>query len=127
MLILHFYFSHFVSFHQAKYLEECICLKKKISNFRPKAYFKKYAAQSIEELISSLKTDQNRGLSSAQVAQAHKEFGFNAITGHEITAWNILLNQIKSPFIYLLIIIALINFILREPSLMVHDYYFSGD
>ncbi len=80
----------------------------------PEGTFIQYAAQSIQQTASEFKTDLTNGLTTAQATQAHKEFGPNTITGHEVTAWHIFFNQIKSPFIYLLLIIALINFILGE-------------
>lgn len=76
--------------------------------------FSDYAAQSAQEVCESFNTSIEHGLSSEQVGQLQKQYGFNEILGHEVTAWQILFNQLKSPFIYLLVIIAGVDFMLRD-------------
>ena len=85
-------------------------LKNNVENNPP---FNVYAAQSAQEVCAFLNTSE-RGLSIEQVSQLKARYGFNEITGHETTVWQILLNQVKSPFIYLLIIISVVDFILQD-------------
>src|SRR5579885_327264 len=73
-----------------------------------------YAHQSVEKVLGFLKTSEKNGLSSSDVAQNTKKYGPNIIKGQETTLWDILFNQVKSPFIYLLVIIAIIDFALKD-------------
>ena len=77
--------------------------------------FQEYAKQSVQNICDTLQTSATNGLSVTPEAKArHTQYGPNALTGHEATLWQILWNQIKSPFIYLLVIIAILNFILGD-------------
>jgi len=69
------------------------------------------ATKSIQEVCDSLHTSPTDGLTSEQVARLQLHYGLNTMTNHEVTWWDILLKQVKSPFIYLLFIIAIIDFI----------------
>lgn len=76
--------------------------------------FQKYASQNVQSVCQNLKTSQENGLSSSQVKALQAQYGPNALTSHETTVWQILFNQVKSPLIYLLVIIAALNFMLGE-------------
>ncbi len=76
--------------------------------------FQAYAMQTPEQVCIAFNTSATTGLSSEQVIKNRQQFGSNEISGHEITWIHILYNQIKSPFIYVLIVIAGIDFMLGE-------------
>jgi len=57
----------------------------------------------------------HKGLSKKQVLELRKKFGENIIPLKEETTWlSILFSQLKSPLIYILIIVGLISLILKE-------------
>ena len=87
---------------------------KQKDNLRLNSSFAEYAKKTVQNILSEFNTSEQSGLSSAQVTHLHSQYGANALTGHEATLWQILWNQIKSPFIYLLVIIAILNFILGD-------------
>ena len=54
-------------------------------------------------------------LSEAQVLERRSEFGENALPVEEgVSAWTILINQVKSPLVYIILAAAGISFLLRE-------------
>lgn len=73
-----------------------------------------YATHTVQEICVFLETSNTNGLSNKQITDRNAQYGANTITNHEVTAWHVLFNQIKSPFIYILIIIAFINFFLNN-------------
>lgn len=73
-----------------------------------------FARMNVQEIYNKLKTSETQGLTSAEASKRKAQYGTNQITGQEVTAWQIIFDQIKSPFIYLLVIIAGLNFILGE-------------
>jgi Mg2+-importing ATPase len=75
--------------------------------------FSWFATQKAETIFDYFKTN-DKGLSSQQFNENKKKYGLNKISKEESGLWSILLNQIKSPFIYLLIIIVFIDFILQD-------------
>lgn len=83
--------------------------------------FKDFSCKSVDEVASLFKTDKRNGLTSLQAQQLHQRYGPNALRGKQQTAWHIFLNQIMSPFIYVLVIIAVIDFALGQAldSLMI--------
>lgn len=76
--------------------------------------FSSFAQKDSAQIAIQLNTSAQNGLSSAQIAQLQTRYGDNKLTAHEVSGWQILWNQIKSPFIYLLIIIGFINIILGD-------------
>jgi Ca2+-transporting ATPase len=55
------------------------------------------------------------GLSSAEAAKRLSKFGFNELSqGEKFSLGRLLLAQLKSPFIYILLVASLVNFIFRE-------------
>ena len=77
------------------------------------AQFSEYATKTPQEIYTLLKTS-DQGLSSSDASSRQAHYGKNQLSEHESNAWHILVDQIKSPFIYVLVIIAIINFILGE-------------
>lgn len=76
--------------------------------------FTQFAVKDPEQISADLQTSLQNGLSTAQLAKQWARYGQNMLTAHEVTLWQIFWNQIKSPFIYLLIIIGFINIFLGE-------------
>lgn len=73
----------------------------------------KYAQLSGEDVLKNLQASIE-GLSSVQVAQRLKKFGYNELHVAEISWWHILWNQFRSPFIFLLIIATIISLFLAD-------------
>lgn len=76
--------------------------------------FLTYAKLDADQVTKELHTSHEHGLTTEQVKNLHAKFGKNQITTHELSLWQLFFNQIKSPFIYLLVIIAIIDFSLGE-------------
>lgn len=77
--------------------------------------FSYYAPLSAEEVLKSLGTTPE-GLSDLEVAQRQLHYGYNEVRLHESGVFNLLIRQVKSPFIYLLLAVIVI-------SLFVHSYF----
>ncbi len=55
------------------------------------------------------------GLSQAEVLQRRQQFGENRLPAEKgTTIWTILLNQIKSPLVYIILVAAAVSFIVKE-------------
>lgn len=60
-------------------------------------------------------TASKNGLSEAQVIERRKEFGENVLPAEKATSgWIILLNQLKSPLVYIILVAALVSLIVGE-------------
>ncbi len=70
---------------------------------------------SDKEVFELLKTNKN-GLTSQEVAERLKKYGLNKLPEEKRLSWFfVLLNQFKSPLIYILLVAAFISYILHEP------------
>jgi len=68
-------------------------------------------SQSVKEIQNKLDTDPERGLSEKEVSQRLKEYGYNKLEEHErVSIWQILLDQVNTPVIYLLGAAAILSF-----------------
>lgn len=65
------------------------------------ADFNKFTTYNAKKLFDELHTSTN-GLSSQQVDSLLAQYGPNQVTAHKFSALEILLRQLKSPFVYLL-------------------------
>lgn len=74
----------------------------------------KYAAQEPTQVAQELNTNLEKGLTQEEAAARFKQYGRNEITYQESRWWNILLDQWRSPFIYLLVAAALIAFFVTK-------------
>ncbi len=72
--------------------------------------FAEFTNQSADETIKVLGSNQTTGLSSQEVKSRLAHYGPNEITGRETKWWQILLRQLRSPFIYLLMAAAAVAF-----------------
>lgn len=71
-------------------------------------------AKNIEDVFSELKTS-NKGLSEKDALDRRKFLGSNTIsTSKHLSAFAILINQFKNPFIFLLIVASALSFFLGE-------------
>ncbi|MBI5071872.1 magnesium-translocating P-type ATPase [Candidatus Falkowbacteria bacterium] len=75
--------------------------------------FSLYTTKTAEEIFDEFKVTQ-KGLENGEVAHRLNEYGRNEIEAKEIRWWQIFLRQIKSPFIYILFVAALISSFLGE-------------
>ncbi len=67
-----------------------------------------------KEIFELLKTNKD-GLSQAEVQQRLKKYGFNKLPeGKKLSWFFVLLNQFKSPLIYILVLAALVSFFLEQ-------------
>jgi len=70
--------------------------------------------QTIQEVLRAFESDQETGLSSAQVEKALQAQGTNDIRGQEVQWWQVLLRQFKSSFVYLLVGASIISWFFGE-------------
>ena len=70
-----------------------------------------YCTHSAGEVLKEFGTTRDKGLSSKAVVKLQQEYGFNEIKGQETTWYHIFFRQWRSPFIYLLLVAALIAFL----------------
>jgi Mg2+-importing ATPase len=76
--------------------------------------FSDIAVQANEALFKVLETSWEQGLTTAQVGNRQKKVGFNELQVHEITWWHILMQQLKSPFLILLLGACVISYFLED-------------
>ncbi len=71
--------------------------------------------QISEKRPSSTNHTTGAGLSKAQVLELRKQHGENRLPAEKgTTVWTILLNQIKSPLVYIILVAAAVSFIVKE-------------
>jgi Mg2+-importing ATPase len=75
--------------------------------------FSKFTVKEIKEVFEVLKSKEN-GLKEEEAKERQKIYGFNEIREKEISALEIFLKQLKSPFFYLLFIAAFLAFFVGE-------------
>lgn len=76
---------------------------------------KTIASQTKEQVLLTLQTDLNSGLSSEEASDRLKQYGKNVITSHKKKHWwQDLLQHFKSPLVILLLIAATISFSISE-------------
>lgn len=92
-------------------------ITKKIKSFSDKQINEEYQALSLlnkEELLNKFNTKEN-GLSSKQAQNKLAKYGRNIIKEEKVKKWyHFLLESCKDPFIYILTVLALINFLLGD-------------
>lgn len=76
--------------------------------------FSQYAAKNKEEILKEFNTSLETGLSQTEVRKRLKEFGLNEIKERKTKWIYILTRQFKSPFVWLLLIAALLSFLFNE-------------
>ncbi|MGC2310995.1 MAG: HAD-IC family P-type ATPase [Candidatus Babeliaceae bacterium] len=76
--------------------------------------FRQLSILSLPALEDLLHTSTQEGLTDQQVAEKQSKYGFNVLNGYVVTWWHILKRQWSSPFLYLLLIAAVISFFLQE-------------
>jgi Mg2+-importing ATPase len=76
--------------------------------------FAQYTQKSIPDILTEFQTTIDKGLTKSQVLERQKKYGLNEIKSREAGWSAILLRQLKSPFIYLLAIIAIVSFFLQS-------------
>jgi Ca2+-transporting ATPase len=70
---------------------------------------------AIREPILPGKHDLSRGLTTAEVLERRRQYGENVLpTTKGISAWTILLSQLKSPLVYIILAAAIISLIVGE-------------
>jgi P-type Mg2+ transporter len=73
-----------------------------------------YAMLTKEQALENLQSSERTGLSSAQVTKRQGIFGLNEVPAQRYFWWHILLSQFKSPFICILMLIAVVTFFLSD-------------
>ncbi|MCK4781370.1 HAD-IC family P-type ATPase [Candidatus Parcubacteria bacterium] len=74
-----------------------------------------YHGFSSEEIIRQLETNSEQGLSEEEVKSRHRQYGKNALPKEKpLSQLKILLEQVRSPLIYILIIAGLITLSLKD-------------
>lgn len=76
--------------------------------------FRAATTASVSDLLASFHATA-QGLSLAQVKLNRQAYGSNLISARETHWWQILISQLKSPFVYLLTGAATVSFLLKEP------------
>lgn len=75
--------------------------------------FSEYTTKNIDTVLKDLKTSE-AGLSEKEAATRLETFGSNEIKAKETGMFDIFLRQVRSPFVYLLLIASLIAFLIGE-------------
>jgi Mg2+-importing ATPase len=75
--------------------------------------FSQYTTRTSEEIFSLFKTSEG-GIFEKEAEERLKKYGLNQVKTRETTLFDIFLRQIKSPFVYLLIIATIIAFVIGE-------------
>lgn len=87
--------------------------------------FSDYTTKDVDEVFKELSTSEN-GLSEKEVEGRQKIYGFNVVKVREAGLLDVLTRQLKSPFFYLLFIVAVISFLIGEKidSLVIFVFIF---
>jgi magnesium-transporting ATPase (P-type) len=75
---------------------------------------KDYAQLTPEELLSSLHSSAESGLSTHEATERLKKYGANAVESKENSWLSIMLRQLHSPFMYLLFFAATLSLCLQD-------------
>ncbi|MDP2934358.1 MAG: HAD-IC family P-type ATPase, partial [bacterium] len=75
--------------------------------------FSQYTTKTSEEIFSLFKTSEG-GIFEKEAEERLKKYGLNQVETKETTLFDIFLRQIKSPFVYLLIVATIIAFVIGE-------------
>lgn len=73
-----------------------------------------YTAKEGIDIVKDLSSDLTSGLSSQQASERLTQYGPNNLDLKRATAWQIFWRQFKSPFIYLLLVAALLSAVLGQ-------------
>lgn len=76
--------------------------------------FSSYASADIPAILKKFEVNPKKGLLLDEIAERRRVYGINALEWNKVNPWNILLRQLKSSFIYLLMVAAVLSFLLRE-------------
>lgn len=76
--------------------------------------FSHYAAMSVDEVARELNASIEQGLAEHEAAERINVAGLNEFRAHGTRSLDLLVRQLKSPFIYLLIAVAIISFFLKN-------------
>lgn len=87
--------------------------------------FSYYTDKTVEQILNELHVTK-QGLSEQEAKNIKQKVGLNVLSAHETHWWNILLNQFKSPFLYLLIAAALLAYFLGEKIDCIMIFIFVG-
>jgi Mg2+-importing ATPase len=87
--------------------------------------FSEYLTKDVNDVFKDLKTSE-KGLSEQDVKERQKIYGLNEVKAEETGLLDVLLRQFKSPFFYLLFIVAIISFLIGEriDSLVIFIFIF---
>ena len=72
-----------------------------------------YANASREKACEELQTTVS-GLTEQEAKKRLAEYGFNRLEQVAVTAWTIFINQVKNPFIFMFVVIAILYFFTRQ-------------
>jgi Mg2+-importing ATPase len=75
--------------------------------------FSEFTKKEIKEVFEILKSRES-GLNEEEVKERQRIYGFNEIKEKEVSAFEIFLKQLKSPFFYILLIAAILAFFIGE-------------
>lgn len=76
---------------------------------------KNWHSISFKKVISILKTNYDKGLSSSEILKRQKEFGKNKLTEEiPVSKFKIFIHQFKSPLVFILTIASLVTFFVGE-------------
>jgi Ca2+-transporting ATPase len=76
---------------------------------------KNWHSISFKKVISILKTNYDKGLSSSEILKRQKEFGKNKLTEETpVSKFKIFIHQFKSPLVFILTIASLVTFFVGE-------------
>jgi len=75
--------------------------------------FSEFTKKEIKEVFEILKSRES-GLNEEEVKERQRIYGFNEIKEKEVSAIEIFLKQLKSPFFYILLIAAILAFFIGE-------------
>jgi len=76
--------------------------------------FAQYTTKTAEQLYEQFKTTDKEGLSATQVHELQQRYGYNTLKETNTVWWNIIKNQLRSPFIFLLLFVAGISFFVAD-------------
>lgn len=76
--------------------------------------WKDYAHLDAYDVCRQLKSSEDKGLSDKEALKRLEKSGQNVIASSNLNAWRILFRQLKSAFIYLLLVAALLSFVLQN-------------
>src|SRR5690349_4443603 len=97
-----------------RFLQKLPCIKRYKKRATMKQNTRSYIEQPISSVLAAFKSNPETGLSQEQVKNHQQEYGYNELPNQSHTALSLFIRQFYSPFVYLLLFVAVVAYFLES-------------